>query len=125
MTRRTIGGVPRMGASLTDEIGRWSRSPASKRKDPPMPKPDLSKARAAAGTRYAKACAELQESMIDLAAIDGLGGGREGPQICGCSPVLIGPLRQLGDLRRHREFQPHPPQGIRAAVEARRAAMGA
>lgn len=112
MTHRTIGGVPRMGASLTDQIGRWSRSPATKRKDPPMPKPDLSKARAAAGARYAKACAELQESMIDLAAIDGLAADGDSRFAASCPDVL-------GDLR-HREFQPHPPQGLRAAVVERR-----
>lgn len=120
---RTIGGVPRMGAGFSEQISRWQQTPASpRRKDPPMPTTDFTESRAAAGARYAAACAELQDAMIDLAALDGLA------QPAGVSSeeerrrytfAAANLTDSLGDLR-HREFLPTPPQGLRAARAARK-----
>lgn len=120
---RTIGGVPRMGAGFSEQISRWQQTPAStQRKDPPMPTTDFTEARAAAGARYAAACAELREAMIDLAALDGLAqptgpcsAEERGLYTFAASNLTDG----LGDLR-HREFLPNPPQGLRAARAARK-----
>ncbi len=112
-----------MGAGFSEQISRWQQTPAStQRKDPPMPTTDFTEARAAAGARYAAACAELREAMIDLAALDGLAqptgpcsAEERGLYTFAASNLTDG----LGDLR-HREFLPNPPQGLRAARAARK-----
>ena len=120
---RTIGGVPRMGAGFSEQISRWQQTPASsRRKDPPMPTTDFTETRAVAGARYAAACAELQEAMIDLAALDSLAqplgpcsDAEKRPYTFAAANLADG----LADLR-HREFQPNPPKGLRAARAARK-----
>jgi hypothetical protein len=120
---RTIGGVPRMGEGLIHQIPRWQRTPASTgRKDPHMPTTNFTETRAVAGARYAAACAELQDAMIDLAALDNLA-----QPVAACSAEERGLYTfaaanltdGLGDLR-HREFLPNPPKGLRAARAARK-----
>jgi hypothetical protein len=120
---RTIGGVPRMGEGLIHQIPRWQRSPASTgRKEPPVTTTDFTETRAAAGARYAAACLELEEAMIDLAALDGLAQpvGPCSAEERGLYTFAAANLADgLGDLR-HREFLPNPPKGLRAARAARK-----
>tara|TARA_R110002167_G_scaffold27139_11_gene92628 strand:+ start:2782 stop:3165 length:384 start_codon:yes stop_codon:yes gene_type:complete len=120
---RIVGGVPRMGAGFIEQISRWQQTPASpRRKDSPMPTTDFTETRAAAGARYAAACAELQEAMIDLAALDGLAqpAGPCSAEERGLYTFAATNLADgLGDLR-HREFLPNPPRGLRAARTARK-----
>lgn len=87
-----------------------------------MPTTNLNETRAAAGARYAAACAELQDAMIDLAALDNLAqpvaavsDDERRPFTFAAANLADG----LPDLR-HREFQPNPPKGLRAARDARK-----
>lgn len=83
---------------------------------------NLNETRAAAGARYAAACAELQDAMIDLAALDSLA-----QPVAACRdderrPYTFAAANLADDLPvlRHREFQPNPPKGLRAARAARK-----
>lgn len=86
-----------------------------------MPATDYTETRAAAGARYAAACAELEDAMIDLAALDSLT-----QPTAACSdeerrPYTFAAANLADDLPvlRHREFQPNPPKGLRAARASR------
>lgn len=88
-----------------------------------MPATDYTETRAAAGARYAAACLELEQAMTDLAALDSLA-QPAGPAVTGDEAraftfAAANLVDALPDLR-HREFQPNPPKGLRAARDARK-----
>lgn len=87
---------------------------------------DYTARRAEAGARYAAACTELREAMVDLAATDSLQ-QPSGPVVTGDEgrPYTFAAANlpdALPDLR-HREFQPNPPKGLRDARAARKAEL--
>lgn len=87
-----------------------------------MPKTkDIHALRKVAGERYAAAAAALKEALVELAAIEGATPGVSGDDVPRYGFAAHQP-DALPELR-HREFLPHPPQGIREAVSLRRAAL--
>ena len=117
MRGRTIGAVPRMGASLRQAPRTLTRS----QKEVPVTvtaSPALLARHAKAGARYVAAVAELTASLVDLAALERLLPPDSLQSFEAWQPD------SLSDLR-HRGFLPNPPQDIRAAVALRAAELQA
>jgi hypothetical protein len=86
-------------------------------------KPDLDALRSKAGKRYAAAVGELQESLVDLAALETLlAHQRKSIATDGKAPNLLTFGADAPDNvpgLRHREFVPSPPSKLKVAIAAR------